>query len=50
MRMAVRGTVDVAPLITDVIDAEDVAEAFRRLDEGDPEILQVLLRFPGAPS
>lgn len=49
MGLVLDGRVDVSPLITDVVDAEDVAEAFRRLDEGDPEILQVLLRFPGAP-
>jgi 2-desacetyl-2-hydroxyethyl bacteriochlorophyllide A dehydrogenase len=49
MELALAGRVDVAPLITDVVDAEEVATAFRRLDEGDPEILQVLLRFPAAP-
>lgn len=48
--LALSGRVDVEPLITDVIDAEEVATAFRRLDEGDPEVLQVLLRFPGAPA
>src|SRR5690606_4666307 len=50
MELALAGRVDVAPLITDVVDAHDVAAAFRRLDEGDPEVLQVLLRFPGAPA
>lgn len=49
MELSLAGRVDVAPLVTDVVDAADVGEAFRRLDAGDPEILQVLLRFPGAP-
>jgi hypothetical protein len=37
-------------LITDVLDAHDVADAFARLDEGKPETLQVVLRFPAAPA
>lgn len=49
MELALSGRVDVGPLITDVVDAEEVGSVFRRLDESDPEILQVLLRFPGAP-
>ena len=49
MGLATDGRLDVAPLITDVVDAGDVASAYQRLDEGDPEILQVLLRFDGAP-
>ena len=44
-----RGRVDVRSLVTDVVDAGNVASAFERLDRGDPEILQVVLRFPGAP-
>jgi 2-desacetyl-2-hydroxyethyl bacteriochlorophyllide A dehydrogenase len=44
-----RGRVDVRSLVTDVVDAADVASIFRRLDEGDPEILQSVLRFPAAP-
>jgi 2-desacetyl-2-hydroxyethyl bacteriochlorophyllide A dehydrogenase len=44
------GRVHVAPLITDVLDAHDVADAFARLDEGKPETLQVVLRFPAAPA
>ncbi|GGK60686.1 zinc-dependent alcohol dehydrogenase [Ornithinimicrobium pekingense] len=50
MELVLAGRVDVDPLITDVVDASEVGEAFRRLDEGDPEVLQVLLRFPGAPA
>ena len=43
------GRVDTASLVTDVVDAADVAAVFERLDSGDPEILQAVLRFPGAP-
>jgi threonine dehydrogenase-like Zn-dependent dehydrogenase len=39
----------VTPLITDVLDVKEVAEAFARLDAGAPETLQVVLRFPAAP-
>jgi 2-desacetyl-2-hydroxyethyl bacteriochlorophyllide A dehydrogenase len=42
------GRVDAASLVTDVVDAADVAAVFERLDRGDPEILQAVLRFPGA--
>jgi threonine dehydrogenase-like Zn-dependent dehydrogenase len=41
--------VDAASLVTHVVDAADVAAVFERLDRGDPEILQAVLRFPGAP-
>ena len=41
--------VDVRSLVTDVVDAADVAAVFERLDRGDPEILQAVLRFPAAP-
>ena len=37
------------PLVTDVVDAADVAAVFARLDAGDPAILQAVLRFPAAP-
>ncbi len=50
IRLALAGEVDVMPLITDVIDAENVASAYARLDRGDPGVLQVLLRFDAAPS
>ena len=49
MRQVAAGRVDAARLVTDVIDAADVAEAFRRLDTGDPAVLQVVLRFDAAP-
>ena len=35
--------------MTDVADAADVAGVFERLDAGDPDILQAVLRFPAAP-
>jgi 2-desacetyl-2-hydroxyethyl bacteriochlorophyllide A dehydrogenase len=44
-----RGAVDARSLVTDVVDAADVATVFERLDRGDPEILQAVLRFPAAP-
>ncbi|GAB3537733.1 zinc-binding alcohol dehydrogenase [Arthrobacter tecti] len=44
------GAVDVGPLISDIVDAHQVGEAFRRLDEGAPETLQTVLRFEGAPA
>jgi 2-desacetyl-2-hydroxyethyl bacteriochlorophyllide A dehydrogenase len=43
------GGLRVAALVTDVLAAEDVARGFDLLDEGYPETLQVVLRFPGAP-
>jgi threonine dehydrogenase-like Zn-dependent dehydrogenase len=43
-----RGRVDARSLVTDVVDATDVAAIFARLDAGDPEILQAVLRFPAA--
>jgi 2-desacetyl-2-hydroxyethyl bacteriochlorophyllide A dehydrogenase len=43
-----RGRVDVGSLVTDIVDAGDVASIFERLDRGDPEILQAVLRFPAA--
>ena len=44
-----RGRVDTGSLVTDVVDAADVAAIFERLDAGDPAILQAVLRFPAAP-
>jgi len=44
-----RGRVDARSLVTDVVEAADVAAVFGRLDRGDPKILQAVLRFPGAP-
>ena len=43
------GRVDAAGLVTDVVDAADVASIFERLDRNDPAILQAVLRFPAAP-
>ena len=49
MSQVAAGRVDVLRLVTDVVAAADVAAAFGRLDAGDPETLQVLLRFDAAP-
>jgi 2-desacetyl-2-hydroxyethyl bacteriochlorophyllide A dehydrogenase len=49
MEQVRRGRVDARSLVTDVVDAADVAAVFARLDVGDPDILQAVLRFPAAP-
>ncbi len=49
MEQVRRGRVDAGSLVTDVVEAADVAAVFERLDRGDPEILQAVLRFPAAP-
>jgi threonine dehydrogenase-like Zn-dependent dehydrogenase len=49
MELVRRKQVDAASLVTDVVDAADVAGVFERLDRGDPDILQAVLRFPAAP-
>jgi len=49
MDLVRQGRVDARSLVTDVVDAGDVAAVFERLDRGDPEVLQAVLRFPGAP-
>ena len=49
LRQVAAGRVDVGRLVTDVVDAADVAGAFARLDTGDPAVLQVVLRFDAAP-
>ncbi len=49
MEQVRRGHVDVGSLVTDVVDAADVSSVFERLDRGEPEILQAVLRFPAAP-
>lgn len=49
MEQVRRGHVDARSLVTDVVDAADVAAVFRRLDAGDPDVLQAVLRFPAAP-
>lgn len=43
------GRLDVSRLVTDVVDAAEVAGAFEKLDLGDPDTLQVVLRFDAAP-
>ncbi len=43
------GAVDVTPLISHVIDANDAASAFRLLAETPADALQVVLRFSDAP-
>ncbi|GAA2725356.1 zinc-dependent alcohol dehydrogenase [Cellulomonas aerilata] len=50
MAQVASGAVDVRPLVTDVLDADRVAEAFARLDGGGGETLQVILRFDGDPA
>jgi 2-desacetyl-2-hydroxyethyl bacteriochlorophyllide A dehydrogenase len=50
MEQALTGAVDVDRLVTDLVDARDVAAAFERLDAGDPAVLQTVLRFDAAPS
>jgi hypothetical protein len=49
MEQVRRGRVDARSLVTDVVEAGDVASIFARLDRGDPEVLQAVLRFPAAP-
>lgn len=49
MAEAVAGRVDTRSLVTDVVDAADVAAVFDRLDRGDREIIQAVLRFEDAP-
>lgn len=43
------GRLDVSRLVTDVVEAADVGAVFEKLDRGDPEVLQVVLRFDAAP-
>ncbi|MBZ6371557.1 MAG: zinc-binding alcohol dehydrogenase [Microbacterium hominis] len=49
MGLIVSGDVDARALVSDIVDAQDVAAVFERLDHGDPEILQAVLRFDAAP-
>ena len=48
LREVVLGRVETTPLVSDVLDAEDVELAFRLLDAAAAETLQVVLRFPAA--
>jgi 2-desacetyl-2-hydroxyethyl bacteriochlorophyllide A dehydrogenase len=50
MDQVAAGRVDVAALVTDVVPAAEVAAAFERLDAGDPDTLQLVLRFDAAPT
>jgi 2-desacetyl-2-hydroxyethyl bacteriochlorophyllide A dehydrogenase len=45
----VSGAVDAGALVTDLVDAAQVAQVFERLDAGDPSVLQAVLRFGAAP-
>jgi 2-desacetyl-2-hydroxyethyl bacteriochlorophyllide A dehydrogenase len=49
LELLTAGMLDVGTLVTDVVPAEQVAGAFRLLDESVEHTLQVVLRFPGAP-
>jgi len=46
MRQVQAGRGDTGYLFTDVVDVDDVSAIFERLDRGDPDILQAVLRFP----
>lgn len=48
MNQVTKGQIDVQSLVTDVVDAADVATAFAQLDRQDPDTLQVVLRFDAA--
>lgn len=50
MDLAARGLLDFSPLVTDVVEAADVADIFARLDAGDRDIVQAVLRFAPEPS
>jgi threonine dehydrogenase-like Zn-dependent dehydrogenase len=49
MGQVIKGRIDTDYLVTDVVDVADVSVIFERLHEGDPDILQAVLRFPAAP-
>ncbi|MHC2998552.1 zinc-dependent alcohol dehydrogenase [Microbacterium sp. HJ5] len=49
MGLILSGAVDAGALVSDVVDAAEVADVFARLDAGDPGILQAVLRFDAAP-
>ncbi|MFS0894659.1 zinc-dependent alcohol dehydrogenase [Microbacterium sp. 179-I 3D3 NHS] len=49
MGLVFGGEIDAGALVSDVVPAAEVAGVFERLDEGDPEILQAVLRFDAAP-
>jgi 2-desacetyl-2-hydroxyethyl bacteriochlorophyllide A dehydrogenase len=45
VRLQHEGRLNLVPLITDVVDFAGAPELFARLDQGDPAILQSVLRF-----
>ncbi len=49
MQQVLAGHVDVIRLVTDLVEVRDVSSAFERLDAGDPDVLQTVLRFDAAP-
>lgn len=49
MAQIASGALDVRPLVTDVLPADQVADAFRVLDDGGAETLQVVLTFGEQP-
>lgn len=49
MREIVGGRIDAPSLVTHMHDADDAAAAYAALDEGAPDVLQVVLRFDAAP-
>jgi len=49
MGLILSGEVDAGALVSDVVDVDAVASVFTRLDAGDADILQAILRFDAAP-
>ncbi len=49
MRQVEAGRVDTGPLVTDIVDLDDVPEIYERLDREGPNILQAVIRFEAAP-
>jgi 2-desacetyl-2-hydroxyethyl bacteriochlorophyllide A dehydrogenase len=49
MELILSGDVDASALVSDIVEASEVASVFERLDRGDPDILQAVLRFDAAP-
>ena len=49
MELIANNAVDVAPLLTHVVDAADAADAYALLDRHPHRAMQVVLSFPAAP-
>jgi 2-desacetyl-2-hydroxyethyl bacteriochlorophyllide A dehydrogenase len=49
MELVFRGAIDAGSLVSDIVPASEVGDVFARLDGGDAEILQAVLRFDAAP-